>query len=344
MKSDKTLVSVLNGTAADPPPIWLMRQAGRYLPEYRELRARAGSFWAMCMDPRMAAEVTLQPMRRFGFDAAIVFSDILTVPFALGREVRFTEGEGPSLEPVTGIEGLERDGEIWRKRLAPAYETLERVRGALGPEMALLGFAGAPWTLATYMAAGRGGDEQRAAKLWGYRDPDGFRRLLDLLGDCVAAHLANQLASGADAVQLFDSWASGLPAQPFEDWVIAPTKRIVAKIRTIHPKARIIGFPRAATLEGYARYAETTGVDAISLDTAVPMKWAAARLGSKVVLQGNLDPIALIAGGGALSRAVTAIRDAVEGVPFVFNLGHGILPETPLAHVDELLKQVRSRR
>jgi uroporphyrinogen decarboxylase len=318
-----------------------MRQAGRYLPEYRELRARAGSFWTMCNDPAMAAEITLQPIRRFGFDAAIIFSDILTVPYALGSDVKFTEGEGPSLPLVASADGLNRDPVVWASKLAPAYETLKRVRALLDNKTTLLGFAGAPWTLATYMAAGRGGDEQKAAKLWAYREPESFGALLDVLGECVAAHLAKQIDAGADAVQIFDSWASGLPDAAFDRWVIAPTEKIVAKIRTVHPRAKIIGFPRAATLAQYERYAHRTGVSAISLDTSAPMPWAAQMWGGKFALQGNLDPIALIAGGKALTAAASAILNATRDVPFIFNLGHGILQETPIAHVEELLKLVR---
>jgi uroporphyrinogen decarboxylase len=336
------LDKVLDRTPVWPPPIWLMRQAGRYLPEYRALRTKAGSFWTMCMDPVMAAEITLQPIRRFGFDAAIIFSDILTVPFALGRNVLFEENIGPSLASVDSTEGLERDPAVWHSRLKPAYETLRMVRAGLEADVALLGFAGAPWTLATYMAAGRGGDEQRAAKLWGYRDPAGFDLLLDLLGDCVAAHLIAQLEAGADAVQIFDSWAGGLPDAAFAHWVIAPTKRIVDKIRTAKQNAKIIGFPRAATLRGYEGYAAETGVDAVSLDTAVPMGWAAEKLSGKVAIQGNLDPIALLAGGKALTESVDRIVDAMRGHPAIFNLGHGVLPETPLEHVGELIARVRA--
>jgi uroporphyrinogen decarboxylase len=342
LKEDAPLIGVLKGNARSVPPIWLMRQAGRYLPEYREARAKAGSFWTLCMTPKLAAEVTLQPIRRFGFDAAILFSDILVVPAALGSTVTFEEGEGPRLPPISSLGGLVEDPEQWAVTLAPVYEALGLVRGGLDDKMALLGFAGAPWTLATYLAAGRGGDEQRAAKLWGYRDPKGFEALLDLLGDCVAWHLARQIEAGADAVQIFDSWASGLPEAQFARWVIAPTRRIVSTLRTIHPKALVIGFPRAATLEGYVRYAQETGVDAVSLDTAAPMGWAAKTLGGKAALQGNLDPIALIAGGAAQDQAVDTILEAARGVPFVFNLGHGILPETPIANVERLIARVRT--
>lgn len=341
---EKPLLSVLNGRAIAPPPIWLMRQAGRYLPEYREARARAGSFWAMCMDPKAAAEVTMQPIRRFGLDAAIIFSDILTVPYALGRDVAFEEGVGPSLLPADSLVGLDTNREAWRVKLAPAYETVQRVRGILPASTALIGFAGAPWTLAIYMAAGRGGDEQRAAKLWGYRKPVEFRQLLELLGDCVAAHLIAQIEAGADVVQLFDSWAGGLPAREFYDWVITPTKRIVAQVRATKPDAKIIGFPRAATLSGYESYARATGVDAISLDTAVPMAWAARNIPPNVSIQGNLDPVALLAGSSALAAAADGILSAMHGRAFVFNLGHGVLPQTPPDHVAELVARVRAAR
>jgi uroporphyrinogen decarboxylase len=338
----KRLLSVLNGETVWPPPIWLMRQAGRYLPEYRELRARAGSFWTMCMNPEMAAEVTLQPIRRFEFDAAIIFSDILTVPYALGRSIRFTEGGGPSLEPVSSASELDDNRDVWRDKLEPAYETLRLVRQQLPREIALLGFAGAPWTLATYMAAGRGGDEQRAAKLWGYRDPESFAALLELIGDCVAQHLIAQIDAGADAVQIFDSWAGGLPERVFDAWVIAPTKRIVEIVRAAKPDTKIIGFPRSTTLEGYEKYAASTGVDSVALDTAVPMGWAAQFLVPPV--QGNLDPVALLVGGDPLARQTNAIVRAMRGRPFIFNLGHGVLPETPPEHVVTLVEQVRSAR
>lgn len=341
MQEEKKLIRVLNGERSDPPPIWMMRQAGRYLPEYRALRANAGSFWKMCMTPELASEITLQPIRRFGFDAAIIFSDILVVPAALGVPVEFEDGVGPRLKPVFTVDALVQNKAAWTEMLSPAYETLRRVRAGLSPETTLLGFAGAPWTLATYMAAGRGGDEQKAAKLWGYRDPKGFDELLDAIGECVAVHLTRQIEAGADAVQIFDSWASGLPDAQYQRWVIEPTRKIVAKIRTIHPKAKIIGFPRASTLKGYEDYVGEVGVDAISLDTAVPMAWAAKDL--RLALQGNLDPIALIAGGDALARAVDNILDAMKDVPFVFNLGHGILPETPIEHVEQLIARVRGR-
>ncbi|MFL5236410.1 MAG: uroporphyrinogen decarboxylase [Rhizomicrobium sp.] len=343
-KDEKRLLSVLEGQAVWPPPVWLMRQAGRYLPEYRVARTKAGSFWAMCENPELAAEVTLQPIRRFGFDTAIIFSDILTVPYALGRAIRFEEGKGPSLEPVTSASQLDGDPEAWKRELEPAYKTLRLVRSQLPQGTALLGFAGAPWTLATYMVAGRGGDEQRAAKLWAYREPESFAAFLELVADCVAQHLVAQLEAGADAVQIFDSWAGGLPERAFNDWVIRPTKRIVGRVKTAQPRARIIGFPRAATLEGYTRYAQETGVDAVSLDSAAPPFWAVEHMPKRVALQGNLDPVALLAGGQALSRHVDHILEAMKERPFIFNLGHGVLPETPPEHVAALVEQVRSAR
>jgi uroporphyrinogen decarboxylase len=338
------LLSVLGGKVETPPPVWLMRQAGRYLPEYQAVRARAGSFWTMCMTPELAAEVTLQPIARFGFDAAIIFSDILVVPFALGVDVSFEEGIGPRLKAISDAKGLERDRAAWKQKLAPTYEALKLVHTRLDAGRALLGFAGAPWTLATYMIEGGGSTDQRAAKLWGYRDPEGFAALLDLIGDCVAQHLIAQLDAGADAVQIFDSWASGLPETAFLDWVVEPTRRIVDIVRKAKPAAKIIGFPRATTQRGYEIYARETGVDAVSLDTAVSPEWAAAVIGSEVVVQGNLDPIALIAGGTALADAVATIISAMRGVPFIFNLGHGILPETPPEHVAQLVAQLRDKR
>lgn len=340
MKEEKKLVRVIGGESVSPPPIWLMRQAGRYLPEYRALRAKAGSFWTMCMNPGMACEITLQPIERFGFDAAIIFSDILVVPAALGVKVEFEENVGPVLPPISDVAGLEMDQSKWDATLAPVYEALKLARAKLDSHTALIGFAGAPWTLATYMAQGRGSPDQRAAKLCFYRDPESFARLLDLLGDCVAQHLARQIDAGADVVQIFDSWASGLPERMFEACVVEPTKRVVQKLRGIHPSAKIIGFPRAATLDGYERYAHETGVDAISLDTSAPMRWAAEKL--SVAIQGNLDPIALLSGGDALKQAADHILHATRGRPFIFNLGHGVLQETPPEHVAELIARVRA--
>ena len=295
----------------------------------------------MCMTPELAVEVTLQPIQRFDFDAAILFSDILVVPHALGQAVRFVDGRGPVLDPFVGFDGLIRDEIVWREKLAPVYAAMRQTRGKLAQNKTLIGFAGGPWTVAAYMLEGKGSPDQRAAKLAAYRDQNSFGKLLDLLVDAVAWHLIRQLEAGADAVQIFDSWAGGLPEQEFATFVTAPNKRVVAAVRKAVPNAKIIGFPRAATETGYESYMLQTGVDAVGIDTAGSMRWAAKTLGGRVALQGNLDPIVLIAGGDALNRAVDNILAATKGVPFIFNLGHGILPETPLEHVTQLIARVR---
>jgi uroporphyrinogen decarboxylase len=337
MRLSGLFVDVLNGKKSSPPPIWMMRQAGRYLPEYKETRAKAGSFLGLCNAPDLAAEVTLQPIRRFDFDAAIIFSDILIVPIALGHAVRFDEG--PKLEPLRHIAMLSRDQEKWATVFRPTYEALGLVRSQLDPAKALIGFAGAPWTLATYLAGG-GNDEQRAAKLWSYRRPEGFQTLINLLIDCVAHHLVGQLKAGADAVQIFDSWANSLTPVMFERWVVKPTAAVVTKVRAAVPGAKIIGFPRGAGLNGLQRYAQATGVDAVSLDAAVPIDWAVGALGKTI--QGNLDPLALVAGERALKAGVETILAATRNAPLIFNLGHGVLPATPVEHVEELVRLVRS--
>jgi uroporphyrinogen decarboxylase len=346
MKSERKPVAFLapfERRTSPIAPIWMMRQAGRYLPEYRQVREKAGSFWTMCMTPDLAREVTLQPIRRFGFDAAILFSDILVIPFALGQEVRFEDGVGPRLPPLTTAAALSRDEGLWGKRLAPVYEALQAVRSELAPDKALIGFAGAPWTLAAYMLEGQGSPDQRAARLAGYRTPAEFTALLDLLADTVAWHLGRQIEAGADVVQIFDSWAGGLPLDRFDQWVVKPTTRIVKAVRAQHPEARIIGFPRATTQAGYEAYL-ATGVDAVGIDTGTSMAWAAKTLGGRVAVQGNLDPIALIAGGMALDSAIDRILGDTEGTPFIFNLGHGVLPETPLENVAQLVGRVRRGR
>jgi uroporphyrinogen decarboxylase len=338
-----SLLAVLDREVVRPPPIWLMRQAGRYLPEYQAMRKKAGSFWTMCMTPELAVEVTLQPVRRFDFDAAILFSDILVVPHALGQGVRFEEGHGPVLDTFLGLDRLIQDESVWAEKLAPVYEAMRATHASLVAEKALIGFAGAPWTLAAYMLEGKGSSDQRAAKLAAYREPLQFARLLDLLADTVAWHLIRQIEAGADVVQIFDSWAGGLPEKEFFDWVIAPNRRVVAAVRKKIPTARIIGFPRAATQTGYDAYVAETGVDGVSVDTSTSLHWAVSALKGRTVLQGNLDPIALIAGGEALNGAVDRILDATRDTPFIFNLGHGVLPETPLDHVSQLVARVRSR-
>jgi uroporphyrinogen decarboxylase len=335
------LLDVLEGYAHNPPPVWLMRQAGRYLPEYRAVRAKAGSFWTMCMTPELAVEVTLQPIRRFDLDAAILFSDILVVPYALGQTVRFEDGHGPMLEPFANVEGLICDEEVWRSKLAPVYQAMREARAVLTNDKMMIGFAGAPWTLAAYMLEGKGSPDQKAAKLAAYRDPQSFRALIYSLIDAVAWHLIRQFEAGADVVQIFDSWAGGLNETLFQDFVIVPNRKIVQLVRKQIPKARIIGFPRGASESGYRRYAAETGVDAVGLDTAVSIAWAADALAGSTAIQGNLDPIALIAGGDALTSGIDAILSATEGKRLIFNLGHGVLPETPPDHVAQMVARIR---
>jgi uroporphyrinogen decarboxylase len=337
----KPLLTVLRGKKARKTPIWLMRQAGRYLPEYRELRARKGGFLELVYDPETAAEVTLQPIRRFGFDGAILFSDILIVPHALGMDLVFEAGEGPRLSPPlidTALEALAAVPE----RLEPIYRTVDNVKRLLPPETALLGFAGSPWTVATYMIAGRGSKEQAEARRYAYRDPEAFAAIIGAVETTTLDYLSGQVASGVEAIQLFDSWSGSLSPAQFERWVIGPTARIVSAFRGRHPGIPIIGFPKGAGGKLPA-YASETAVDAIGLDETVDPRWAAAALPKHLPVQGNLDPLALIAGGQALETAVQLILSCFEDRPHVFNLGHGILPDTPIEHVEELLHLVRSR-
>ena len=325
------------------PPVWLMRQAGRYLPEYRATREKAGGFLDLVFNPELAAEVTLQPIRRFGFDAAILFSDILVVPHALGQKVWFETGEGPRLEPIPDRNAFERlNGEIDHNLLAPVYETIRIVKKALAPSVALLGFCGAPWTVATYMIAGRGTPDQAPARMFGYRDRVCLDTLIDVLIDASADYLVHQLKAGADAVQIFDTWAGVLSPQEFARWSIAPAKRIADKVRRAVPGARIIGFPRGAGTN-LQRYANEAGVDAVGLDWMVSPDFARERIQNRLPVQGNLDPLLLVAGGEALDRGVDAVMAAFAGGPFIFNLGHGIVPETPIAHVEQMLRRVRGR-
>jgi uroporphyrinogen decarboxylase len=338
---DKPIISALNGVRNKIPPIWLMRQAGRYLPEYRALRAKAGSFLDLVFNPEFAAEVTLQPIKRFGFDAAILFSDILVIPHALGQRVTFAAGEGPQLEPIKDRTDFERlTSNIDQKVLAPIYETIRRVKADLPPAVALLGFCGAPWTVATYMVAGKGTPDQAPARMFAYRDAAAFDVLIDVLVEASASYLIKQLQTGADAVQIFDTWAGVLSPEQFASWCIAPTKRIVALVRQQVPHAKIIGFPRGAGSQ-LPRYVAESGVDAVGLDWMIDRTFARERVQSVVPVQGNLDPLALLAGGIALDRAVDAVLEGFAAGPFVFNLGHGILPETPISHVEQMLKRVR---
>jgi uroporphyrinogen decarboxylase len=338
---NKPIIDVLNGRSGTPPPIWLMRQAGRYLPEYRALREKAGGFLDLVYNPDLAAEVTLQPVRRFGFDAAILFSDILVVPHALGQSVTFAAGEGPLLEPIKDRTDFERlTSAIDHNIVAPVYETIRRVKVALPAPVALLGFCGAPWTVATYMVAGRGTPDQAPARLFAYRDAAAFDVLMDVLIEASASYLVRQLQAGADAVQIFDTWAGVLPPAEFARWCIAPTKRIVTMVRLQVPGAKIIGFPRGAGSQ-LPRYVAETGVDAAGLDWMIDKDFAREQVQSAVPVQGNLDPLVLLAGGIALDRAVDAVLEAFRSGPFIFNLGHGILPETPISHVEQMLRRVR---
>jgi len=338
---NKSILDVLGRVRRSPPPVWLMRQAGRYLPEYRAIREKAGGFLDLVFTPELAAEVTLQPIRRFGFDAAILFSDILVVPHALGQTVTFSAGEGPMLEPIEDRLGFERlAGELDHGMLAPIYETIRLVKQALDPSVTLLGFCGAPWTLATYMIAGRGTPDQAPARLFGYRDRVGLDTLIDVLVDASASYLIRQLQAGADAVQIFDTWAGVLAPEEFARWCIEPTRRIAEYVRRQVPGARIIGFPRGAGTM-IARYVERAAVDAVGLDWMIDRKFAQDRIQARLPIQGNLDPLALVVGGSALDRAVDAVVEAFGGGPFIFNLGHGIVPETPISHVEQMLKRVR---
>jgi uroporphyrinogen decarboxylase len=337
------LLRALARQANAVPPIWLMRQAGRYLPEYRAIREKTDGFLDLCFNPTLAAEVTLQPIRRFGFDAAILFSDILVVPHALGQRVTFEAGEGPRLDALKEPAALKRlHAEIDHEKLAPVYQTIARVKAQLSPSTALLGFCGAPWTVATYMIAGHGTVDQLPARLFAYRHPDAFATLIDMLVEASASYLIEQFAAGVDAVQIFDTWAGVLPADEFRKWCIEPTARIVAAVRERVPQARIIGFPRGAGTE-LLRYLEAVPVDAVGLDWMIELGFARDHIQPRRTIQGNLDPLALLVGGAALDRATEAILEAFAGGPFIFNLGHGILPETPIAHVERMIARVRGQ-
>jgi uroporphyrinogen decarboxylase len=338
----KKFLQTLNGQVFASPPIWMMRQAGRYLPEYRELRATASSFLDFCYSPAKAAEVTLQPIRRFGFDAAILFSDILVVPDAMGQKVSFETGEGPRLEPISDAEGLARLTPVDMDHLQPVLETIDRVKGALPPETTFLGFCGAPWTVASYMVAGRGTKDQEPARLFAYQHPDLFQNLIDRLIEASVTYLVAQLKAGVDGVQIFDSWAGVLPVCEFERWCLRPLKAIVDGVRAQVPDAKIIAFPRGAGPSHLIEIARMEGVSVVGLDTPVDPAWAAREIQPIKPVQGNLDPLALIAGGKPLEEAVGRIMSSFAGRPYIFNLGHGITPQTPIAHVEKLLKLLRA--
>jgi len=337
-RSDKLLLNALAGEVVAPQPTWLMRQAGRYLPEYRELRSKTSGFLELCLTPALASEVTLQPIRRFGFDGAIIFADILLVPYALGQRLWFVEGEGPRLEPLN-LAKLKFD----RAMLAPVFETIGRVKSELPGSTTLIGFAGAPWTVATYMIAGGGSDDSAAARLFAYQQPRAFAALIDVLVEATADYLIGQIDAGAEALQIFESWAGTIPVQDVDGFSLRPIRTIIDKVRRHSPATPVIVFPRGAGTN-YPRYAQETGATAISLDAHTSIRWAQGAFPPATVLQGNLDPISLVAGGEALDREIDRILSDTDGNPHIFNLGHGIRPETPIAHVEQLVKRIRSGR
>ncbi len=336
----KTLRNALLGMHQSPPPVWFMRQAGRYLPEYRALRAEAGSFMNLCLDPVRAAEVTLQPVHRFGMSGAILFSDILIVPFGLGMEVSFREGEGPALPAIGPGDPLpEFDPAAFADRTGPIMETVRLVKAGMPETTTLIGFAGAPWTVATYMVEGGSSREFSRTKRWAFGQPGRFDALIARIVEATIAYLRAQADAGAEALQLFDSWAGALPPAAFERWSIDPAARIVAALRQSHPDVPVIGFPRGAGA-AIARYAERTGVAGVSLDTAVPLDWALGAM-PRLCLQGNLDPQWLVVGGDGMDAEIRRIAAAMRGRPFIFNLGHGIVPETPPENVARAVSVLR---
>ncbi|MGV3770279.1 MAG: uroporphyrinogen decarboxylase [Sphingobium phenoxybenzoativorans] len=337
----KPLLSVLYGAKPDIPPMWLMRQAGRYLPEYRALRAEKGGFLELVYDSACAAEITIQPLRRFAFDGAILFSDILIVPYALGQKLWFEAGEGPRMAPPlieADLASLIPDF----SRFEAVYETVRRVKASLAPEVTFLGFAGSPWTVATYMVAGQGSKDQGPARRLAYGDPEKFGAIIDAIVDATVTYLSGQIEAGVEAVQLFDSWAGSLAPLEFERWVIEPNAEIVRRVKALHPQVPIIGFPKGAAAK-LPDYAAGTGVDAVGLDETVDPHWANAVLPKGLPVQGNLDPLALIAGGEAVEKSVANIMAAFRDRPHIFNLGHGILQDTPIEHVERLIAVIRNQ-
>ncbi len=345
MSERRIVLDVLKGATVFPPPIWMMRQAGRYLPEYRETRKTAGGFLDLCYNPDFAVEVTLQPIRRFDFDASILFSDILVVPHALGRDLRFEEGRGPLMTPILPQEvaGLaEIDEAAFHVNLEAVYETVRRLRTELPGKTTLLGFCGAPWTVATYMIAGHGTPDQAPARLFGFQHHQAMVQLLDVLAERSAAYLIRQISAGADAVQIFDSWAGVLDEASFEAYCIRPVQKMIERIRAVHPDTPIIGFPKGAG-SLYDQYRQKTGVTALGLDWSVPVSQA-RRLQADGVIQGNLDPLRLQAGGKALSEGVETILDGLSNGPLIFNLGHGVTPQAPVENVETMVRLVREAK
>lgn len=333
---------VLDGETFDVPPLWMMRQAGRYLPEYRETRAKAGGFVDLCLNPVLAAEVTLQPIRRFGFDAAIIFSDILIAPYALGAKLWFEEGEGPRLDPVADRTAFAKLGDrLDRNIVDRVYEALATTKASLPKETALIGFCGAPWTVATYLVAGCGTEDQAPARMLALQEPELFQNIIDRLVDASAQHLIGQIEAGADAVQIFDTWSGVLDPVSFGRWCIKPVAEISAKVRAAVPNARIIVFPKGASLNGIEAVAKQSKANAAGIDWITDRRECAVRFGDKLAIQGNLDPLALIAGGKALDQAVDSVVADLKGSRHIFNLGHGIRKETPIAHVERMIARVR---
>ncbi|MCG8690217.1 MAG: uroporphyrinogen decarboxylase [Minwuiales bacterium] len=340
----KPFLAALQGVVGERPPFWLMRQAGRYLPEYRDLRQSVSGFLELCYTPDLAVEVTLQPIRRFKPDAAILFADILLVPDALGQDVAFKEGEGPVLDPVRTVEAVRRlEDEGLHDHLAPVYETVKRLRTELPDDVALIGFAGAPWTVATYMVEGGSSKDFSTVKRWALSDPDGFGELMDRLVSATVDYLDQQVQAGAEALQLFDTWAGALPEVAYRRWCLEPIAAIARAIRDKHPSVPVIAFPRGSGML-YETVAKSGAVQGLSLDSSVPLDWAAQALQPHCTVQGNLDPQLLVVGGEPMQAEIDRILDTLGHGPFVFNLGHGIVPYTPVENVLELADQIRSWR
>jgi uroporphyrinogen decarboxylase len=339
---DCRLLRVFDGETLSPAPVWMMRQAGRYLPEYREVRKQAGDFLDLCYSPDFATEVTLQPIDRYGFDAAILFADILLIPDGLGQNVRFGENVGPILEPIRNNQDFGKlTIDNLHNHLAPVYQTVKQVRAALPKETALIGFCGAPWTVATYMISGRGTPDQKDARLAAFRREGWVQNLIDLLVESSVQYLCKQVENGADLLQIFDTWGGNLGEIEFEQWCIKPMAAIVTGVKQIYPDVPIIGFPRNAGVR-YQPYIEQTGVNGVSLDTSISLQWAHDNLDEACVLQGNLDPLAVVAGGNRLEIEVRHVLDIMADRPFIFNLGHGLIPETPPENVGRVVEIIRS--
>ena len=338
----KLLINSLNGAVTKRPPFWFMRQAGRYLPEYRELRSRTGGFIDLCLNRAASTEVTLQPIKRFDPDAAILFSDILIVPYGLGMDVRFEEGTGPILDAVCNREGVDKLSlnKSW-SRIESTYETVASVKTQLDPDKTLIGFSGSPWTVATYMVEGKSSKDYAIVKGWAYRDRDGFGKLINLLVDATIKHLSLQIEAGADVIKIFDTWAGVLSPEEFQRWVIEPSSKICDELRIRYPKVKIIGFPKGIGA-AYIDYVQRVGIDGVAIDTNVSPVWAAQLLQNQVAVQGNLDPIVLIEGGDRMIEQARNIRESLQDGPFIFNLGHGVLPSTPVANLIELAKYLKA--